>query len=180
MFPAGGYGATVSTPEGDTIAFQIIREYGRNEMVPEFPTGVTLENLTIHELGHSFVNPSLEAYPKRAQKLRSLLVPVQGEMKSQAYPSVTIFLNEQILRGVEVVSARDLFGLDMETLILESHERVGFYLTRFTVEQLEYYQENRALFPTFRDFVPYLYDQLDAYQREHSTLVDRARALFTR
>ena len=32
---------------------------------PEFPTSTNLELLTIHELGHSFVNPSLEAYPER-------------------------------------------------------------------------------------------------------------------
>lgn len=172
MFPGGGYGASVTTPDGGTAAFQIIRENGWSETLPEFPTGVSLENLTIHELGHSFVNPSLEAYPERAQKLRPLLAPVRQEMKSQAYPTVTIFLNEQVLRGVEVISARELFNPEIEKQILLNHEKVGFYLTRFVVEQLEYYQANRSLFPTFKDFVPYLYDQLDSYQKENSTLAD--------
>lgn len=180
MFPGGGYGASVRDAQGGLMAFQIIRENGRSQTLPEFPSGVSLENLTIHELGHSFVNPSLEAYPARAQKLRPLLWPVRKVMQEQAYSSVTTFLNEQVLRAVEVVSARDLFTPEIEATIIAGHENRGFYLTSFVVELFEHYQANRSLYPTFRDFVPYLYDQLDQYQGDHSTWQERFFGLFLR
>ncbi len=173
MFPGGGYGASVTDADGNSIAFQIIRENGSSEELPEFPSGVSLENLTIHELGHAFVNPSLEAYPDRARGLRPLLWPVRKSMKEQAYSSVATFLNEQVLRGVEVIAARDFFQPEIETVILEGHEKRGFYLTSYVVQQLEYYQANRDLYPVFTDFVPFLYDQLELYQKENSTWKDR-------
>lgn len=90
-------------------------------------------------------------------------------MKNQAYPTVTIFLNEQVLRGVGIMAARDLFEPELEIRLINYHEQRGFYLIRYVVEQLEYYENNRDIYPTFPEFVPYLYDQLDLYQREHST-----------
>ena len=168
MFPGGGYGASVTDALGHNIAFQIVREYGASEGRPEFPSGVTLEDLTVHELGHAFVNPSLEAYPEKAKKLRPLLWPVRKIMKDQAYGTVAGFLNEQVIRSMEVLAARDLFEPEMETTILEHHEKWGFYLTRFVLSQLEYYQAHRAQYPLFTDFVPYLYEQLALYQKEHS------------
>jgi len=180
MFPGGGYGATVTDAHGNVMAFQIIRENGTSEGLPEFPSGASLENLTTHELGHSFVNPSLEAYPDRARNLRPLLWPVRKIMREQAYPSVTIFLNEQVLRGVEVIAARDLFAPGVDTIILENHEKRGFYLTSYVVQQLEYYQAHRDLYPTFTDFVPFLYDQLDLYQKNNSSWIDRLMGRFLR
>ena len=173
MFPGGGYGATVETADGRMIAYQIIRENGISQTKPQFPSGFSLEHLTVHELGHSFVNPSLEAYPERARHLRPLLVPVRKVMKNQAYSTVTIFLNEQVLRAVEIMAARDLFEEGTEARLIAYHEERGFFLLRYVVEQLEFYQSHRDLYPTFREFVPYLYDQLDLYQREHSTWQER-------
>ncbi len=177
MFPGGGYGATVHDDAGNLIAFQIIRDSGDGDQ-PRFPDGVSFENLTIHELGHSFVNPSLEAYPNRAKKLKPLLWPVRKVMRQQAYTTVGTFLNEQVIRAMEVISARDLFTPEIEAVILTYQEERGFYLTSYIVEQLEYYQANRDLYPAFTDFVPYLYDQLDAYQAENSTWADRFFSIF--
>lgn len=180
MFPGGGYGATINESTGNPVVFSIIREDGQSRDYPEFPTGTDLENLTIHELSHSFVNPSLEIYPKRARSLGALMWPVREIMKNQAYPTITIFLNEHLVRAVEVISARDLFTLEVADRILTYHEERGFYLIRNLVEELEFYQVNRDLYPTFRDFVPYLYDRFDSYKDEHSTLWDKICGFFLR
>lgn len=177
MFPGGGYGATVTDSDGSLVAFQIIRDSGRG-VHPDFPSGISLENLTIHELGHSFVNPSMEVYPDRAKALRPLYWPVRGAMRQQAYPNVEIFLNEQVLRAVEVIAARDLFNPEYEAMILTSNEERSFYLTSYVVEQLEYYQANREQYHRFTDFVPYLYDQLDVYQAENSSWIDHIFGFF--
>ncbi|HHT72228.1 MAG TPA: DUF4932 domain-containing protein [Firmicutes bacterium] len=168
MFPGGGYGANATDQDGRMVVFQIIRENGSSSDRPEFPTSTNLELLTIHELGHSFVNPSLEAYPERAKAVKPLMWPVREIMKQQAYPTVSIFLNEQVLRGVEVIAARELYGPEMEAWVIANNEEWGFYLTRFVAEQLQFYQANRDVYPTFREFVPHLFDQLEAYQAEHS------------
>lgn len=167
MFPGGGYGATVTNLKGESIAYQITREYGRSTTKPEFPTGQNLEALTIHELGHSFVNPSLEAYPTEVKALRPLYNRVRQEMKDQAYPNVQIFFNEQVLRAVEVIAAYDLYDEQTVENTITYNEERGFYLMEFVVEQLKVYRANRAQYPTFRDFVPYLLDQLADYQKEH-------------
>lgn len=136
--------------------------------------------LTIHELGHSFVNPSLEAYPERARRLRPLFWRVRKIMRDQAYSTTGVFLNEQVLRGVEVLAARDLFGPDTAEIVMANHMSYGFYLMPFVVEKLEYYQANRSTYSTFRDFVPYLYDGLEGYVRENCTLCERFFGLFVR
>ena len=56
------------------------------------------------------MNPSLEAHPERAKALKPLLWPVRNTMAEQAYTSVAAFLNEQVIRAMEVVAARDLFS----------------------------------------------------------------------
>ncbi|MCK9525699.1 MAG: DUF4932 domain-containing protein [Limnochordia bacterium] len=180
MFPGGGYGASVTDSAGDSVAFQIIRENGSSEGPPEFPAGVSLENLAVHELGHAFVNPSLEAYPKRTNQLRALFWPVRKTMAEQAYGSMSTFLNEQVIRAMEVLAARELFSAEIGGIVLENHESRGFYLTRYVVEQLEYYQVNRDLYPTFREFVPYLFDQLELYQKKNSTWQARFFGRFLR
>lgn len=178
MFPGGGYGVTLERPDGETIAYQITREYGTGTNKPEFPTGQTLEQLTIHELGHSFVNPSLEAYPKEVAKLRPLFNRVKAVMKSQAYPDVATFLNEQVLRAVEVLAAEDLYGADAVEENITYQESRGFYLTRFIVEELKVYKTNRALYPTFKEFVPELLKILADYQRENCSFLEKLIGIF--
>lgn len=178
MFPGGGYGATVTTAEGEMIAYQITREWGISATMPQFQTGRSLEQLTIHELGHSFVNPSLEAHPHRVRKLKPLLYRVREEMRSQAYGDIGSFLNEQVLRAAEVLAAKDLYGVAEAKATLQYNEARGFYLTQFVVEQLEYYRSNREQYPTFRDYAPYLFARLEHSQRQNCSLWEKLWGLW--
>lgn len=157
------YGATVESSTGGLIAYQIIGESGVSLEKPQFPSGLGLEHLTVHEFGHFFVNPSMESLPARAKALERLLLPVLKIMQSQAYPSITIFLNEQVLRAVEIIAARDLFDEGVDEQLLIHHKEAGFYLMDYVLEQLNFYQENRGNYPTFGYFVPFLYDSLEQY-----------------
>ncbi len=160
MFPGGGYGASVTNRAGQTIAFQTLCDWGTSDGDPILPTGIALENLTVHELSHSFVNPCIDANPKRVKRLENLYEPVKEIMKKQAYNNVTIFLYETVIRAIEILFAREFFPPEQEQEILSFHQKWGFYLTGFVVGQLEHYQANRALYPTFKEFVPYLLDEL--------------------
>ncbi|MGE5654693.1 MAG: DUF4932 domain-containing protein, partial [Bacillota bacterium] len=160
MFPAGGYGATVTGKDGETIAFQIIREDGTSTMQPQFQGGGSLNSLTLHEWGHSFVNPTLGKYDKEIQKLNYLFIPVSIPMFRQAYNSVEVFMNEQVLRALTSLAAGEMgTSEDMEREIVYN-ERRSFYLTRDLVTILREYESSRDRYPTFEAFTPVMVNRL--------------------
>jgi len=175
MFPGGGYGASFELEDGRLAIYQTVRESGRSEDEPEFGKGKGLEKLTLHEWGHSFVNPTLEQYPAKVRGLEPLFAPVSKMMADQAYPSVETFMNEQVLRAATTLAAREIYGEDayLEALGYEEsrgfylyEESRGFYLTEHIVGLLEYYRTHRDEYPTFRDFAPYMLDRLDEDKEE--------------
>jgi hypothetical protein len=175
FFPGGGYGATIETKEGKVLVYQIIREYGQSEDTPEFGDMYNLEQLSLHEWGHSFVNPALEKDSRQVRTLDKLFIPVKERMAQMAYPHVEIFFNEQVLRAAVLLGTKDLYGELEYARGLEIETMTGFYLTEFTVEQLEYYRENRDKYPDFVQFVPYLLEQYQQHQAELLSLLQEAK-----
>lgn len=175
FFPGGGYGATIETKDGKVLVYQIIREFGQSEDTPEFGDMYNLEQLSLHEWGHSFVNPALEKYRRQVRALNKLFIPVEERMAQMAYPSVEIFFNEQVLRAAVLLGTKDLYGELEYARILEMERMLGFYLTDFTVEQLTYYRESRDEYPDFVQFVPYLLEQYKQHQEELHRLVQEAK-----
>lgn len=161
MFPRGGYGATVVKNDGTKIIYQVVREKGYSITKPQFPKGISLELLTLHEWGHSFVNPSVERQSALIKKfeLHKLYKPVEEDMKSIAYGTIDTFFNEQILRAVTATAAEELYGEDAYVKELTTHKEHGFYITEYTIEQLKYYEKHRKKYKTFEDFIPYLFEQ---------------------
>lgn len=171
LLPGGGYGATVETRDGKKIVYEVARENGVSEKSPEFPVGIYLESLTLHEWGHSFGNPALEKYQDRIHQLTSLFIPVADRMSQMAYGVVETFFYEQVLRSVALSAYPELFSFFDNDQALANEKGLGFYLTGFTLEQLRYYQKNREKYPAFIDFVPYL---LDSYQKNSQELLKSA------
>ncbi len=174
MFPGGGYGATIEKPDGKKIIYQVVRERGSSENEPEFPSGTSLELLALHEWGHSFVNPSVAKYSNLIDELdlSDFYKPVKKIMRKQAYSSIETFFNEQILRAVTVLAVKDLYDEDLYRDQLKYNTERGFYLTEYTIEQLEYYRNHRDEFNTFDKFIPYLFanysDNLEKLTKEVS------------
>lgn len=160
MFPGGGYGAHVDAENGKRIPFQIIREQGTSTTSPVFPAGQDLEYLSLHEWGHSFVNPSLDAQPKEVHKLQPFFQPVASAMKKQAYPSVDVFMNEQVLRAVTTLASEELYGEKTYQAWLKKEEKRAFYLTKDIVAILRDYQNDRDTYPTFASFAPILLERI--------------------
>ncbi|NLG83629.1 MAG: DUF4932 domain-containing protein [Firmicutes bacterium] len=167
MFPAGGYGATVKRGHRTGI-YEFVRAAAEGEGDPVFPSGSTLEYLTLHEWGHAFVNPALEKHRDRVRRLAGLYRPVAGLMRQQAY-SMDDFFNEQVLRAVTTLAAGELYGPETRARSLAYEVDRGFYLTAFTLGELEYYEAHRDRFPCFVDCVPYLLDRYAAEERELRT-----------
>jgi hypothetical protein len=175
LFPTGGYGAWVEKSNGDVHIYQIIRESGvSSERVYFNPT--RLNRLSLHEWGHSFINPSLEEnwnlFNDDDYGLKKLYEPVAQAMKMKKYNIYTVFFYEQVLRAVEAIAYKDLYSESHYKAKIKGEEKNGFYLTEFTVKQLEYYRENRDKYKTFKDFVPYLFEQYYKNQEELLKLVN--------
>ncbi len=160
MFPGGGYGATVTGKAGEQIAFQIVREDGTSSTQPQFQGGGSLNGLTLHEWGHSFVNPTLARYSHEIAQLNYLFIPVAIPMFRQAYTSVETFMNEQVLRAVTSLAAEEMGdSQDLEREMVYNEQR-SFYLTRDLVTILREYQGSRDRYPSFEAFTPVMIQRL--------------------
>lgn len=159
MFPGGGYGSRTYKENGDMLVYQVIRENGRSITRPEFLTAKNLDRLALHEWGHSFVNPSTAKYPEKVKRLKPLFNKVKPIMMKRAYNSVDIFLNEQILRAMEGIAVRELMGEIEYQKHVQYQNEIGFYLTEYTIEQIDQYRKMRGEYPRFDQYLPVLLDQ---------------------
>lgn len=161
MFQAG-YGPTVKYRDGTVTAYEVICSNATSTLDPVFPSaGTDVERLSLHEIGHSFVNPIFAEYPDRVQGYEPLYRKVGAQMNSQYYGQVWIFFNEQVIRGVVALAARDLYGEAAFESEIEANEDDGFYLTGYIADQMADYAANRSKYPKFTDFVPVLLDRID-------------------
>lgn len=155
MFPYGGYGPSKEIG-GKTIIYQVIRENGKSDSLPEFQSGLNLAGLSLHEFGHSFVNPSLERCSLLSKKydLEELYTPVKTVMEKQAYGTYSTFINEMVVRAM--TARAYCHNPVVYKKIMDNEKKRGFYFIEFTCEQLEYYEKNRDKYKRFDEFVPYL------------------------
>jgi len=170
---SGAYGAHVKTDEGEII-YQVIAEIGVSEQQPEFQTGNSLAELTLHEFSHAFVNPSLEQYDHLIDQfeLLDLFTPVEKTMTRQAYNTVRTFLNETLVRSVTALAVHDLYGDEKRYQEhIRRQEQRGFYLTRFTIEQLQYYRTHQDQYQRFDEFIPYLLQQYAEHKQTLLTML---------
>jgi hypothetical protein len=162
MFPGGGYGAIIEAPDEELVSYQILRERGTSSWAPALPSGRDLQYLSLHEWGHSFVNPVLDAQADEVSKLQSLLMPVANIMRRQAYPTIHVFMSEQVLRAVTTLAAEELYGEEVYQEWLQNEENAGFYLTKDVIEILREYKSNCDIYPNFESYVPTLLEHLAA------------------
>lgn len=162
MMPGGGYGTSVVRTEGEkkvTHVYQIIRD-------AQTVTGSRLAGLTLHEFGHSFVNPAIgEQVPLLARfGLERLWTPVKEQMKAQAYGQMETFLNELVLRATTIRGQR-MVGLVSDQGVkglLAAEAQRGFYPVEAVYRELADYEAHRDRWPRFHDFGPELLTRLAA------------------
>jgi len=125
-----------------------------------FGSAFGLESLSIHEIGHSFVNPALEPFDKQLASIYPIYKVVESKMRAQAYTNIATYLNEQVIRAAQAIAEEELHGPERREVSIQSDESRGFHMTSFIVEQLEEYATNRDTYPKFTDFIPVLLDRL--------------------
>ncbi len=166
LLPGGGYGASIRGSDGSEVIYQFIRENGKTEGEPEFPRGVSLEVLSLHEWGHAYVHTAFEKHRQRLSRLSYFFRPVAKLMAKQAYPVPEIFFKEQVLRAVTTFAERELYDEKTYRNGLTYHRKIGFYLTDFTLKQLDHYAAHRDKYKRFDEFLPYLMDRYEESREE--------------
>jgi len=137
---------------------------GKEELGFNFPDRI--RNLSVHEFGHSFVNPAIDKVPgKVIAATEYLFTPIKDEMAKMSYPGWKICLYEHFVRAGEVIIARRLGDTTYANKMIEDNVKTRFIYLPAIVKQLEIYDSNRALYPSYDDFVARVVTNLKPVQQ---------------
>lgn len=121
-----------------------------NSFDPGFDHPGKVENLSVHEFGHSFVNPAIDQLPPELlHNTEHFFTPIKELMTQQGYPSWTIALYEHFVRAGEVIIARKLGNHTRAEEILHDHKNKHYlYLPQIVAILENYAQSHTQDYPT--------------------------------
>ena len=116
-----------------------------------------IRNLSVHEFGHSFINPLTNQphFAKQIDKYKHLYKPIHNQ--GQYSDWLTVF-NEHLVRAGEIQVALQL-GQEKESRRLQEQYKDWMYLPHF-IKQLKNYERNRAKYKSFENYLPILISSL--------------------
>lgn len=106
----------------------------------DFPEKI--QNLSLHEFGHSFVNPAIDKLP--AELLRStehLYLPIKDIMSKHAYTQWQMCLYEHFVKAGEILITRYMGQKEKADGMMSSFVEDGFIYIPFIVTGLEQYEK---------------------------------------
>ena len=122
-----------------------------------------MRGTVVHEFGHSYVNPIVEA---RAEQLRPagerLFAAVARQMRQQAYGNWRTMIVESLNRACEVRYQAAINGADAAQRSISSNVRRGFRWTGELAALLEQYEQHRDTYPTLDTFFPRIVEFFNA------------------
>lgn len=160
-----GFGIRVPTEKGLEIynIFGSFRSIEENESGFGFDNSEAITNLSVHEFGHSFVNPLVEPprYHQTIERFHQLYAPIRatGKMGYSGWVCVA----EHIIRACEVRIAIAL-GKAMEAAEIQREyvENHSFVYLPLIADALVEYEEHRGEYPSLAAFVPELMETFES------------------
>ena len=150
-----GFGLHVPGKE-KTRLFNVFGAFGAQQIQNEnnidagFADPQRLQELSIHEFGHSFVNPVIDSIPaEKIKETEQLFEPIKAAMEKQGYNTWKVCLYEHFVRAGEVMIA-DLLGDKDGAKKLREHyirDRSFIYLPHI-LKELETYKISRESYST--------------------------------
>ncbi len=127
---------------------------------PLFDEG-TVETM-VHEFGHSYVNPIVDAHLGEFEKAgKKLFAQSQDIMAQQAYGQWQTVVRESVLRACQTRYALAYRGEEAAKQAVASEAQRGFTWVGPLSQTLGEYERNRKQYRSFEDFVPPLAACLD-------------------
>jgi Domain of unknown function (DUF4932) len=118
--------------------------------------------LTVHEIGHSFVNPLLLSHRSDIDHDHLLFTPNLAKSLEQSYISNwEVCLIEHLVRLGEIRTARAMGNKEEETRLRTLHTKTfGFILLPILEQKITEYENNRKRYPNFKSFLPEIFKLL--------------------
>lgn len=135
----------------------------RNQNGFGFDNPIVTKFLTVHEIGHSFVNPHLEKYESELNNTSSLFTSdLQKIMEKSYVGNWKTCVIEHFVRLGEIRVAIAL-GDEAEAERLRKFHinEFGFVLIPILEEKIKFYEKNRKDYPNFQSFLPELIKVFD-------------------
>jgi hypothetical protein len=121
----------------------------------------------VHEFGHSYVNPVVEAHAEQlrpaAQRLFAL---VDTQMKQQAYGDWDTMMIESLNRACEARYEADVLGAAAYEKAVHANVERGFRWTGELAELLKEYEQHRDRYATLDAFFPRVVEFFEAQSRK--------------
>jgi Domain of unknown function (DUF4932) len=143
--PAAGYHVVPGLLTGDFSygvhdgAAQIFAVVGLEapdrQGLPSF--GLLTEELLVHELAHSYVNPAVRARLDQISGPAPLLDAAQQAMEAQHYPTREIVVEESIVRALTVLYLSDEVSLPAALASVDRQVELGFVWTPQLVDAID-------------------------------------------
>jgi hypothetical protein len=131
-----GFGRMARQADGGLDVAPVVFLESPDERGVPHPTALSLEHL-VHELAHSYVNPIFDA---RARAMRPAALPlfrqVERAMRSQAYTSYPIMVNESVVRAITVLYLREHATDQDASRSLDKQRELSFLWTAALVDAL--------------------------------------------
>ena len=116
-----------------------------NELKMGFANEKKLRELSVHEFGHSFVNPEVDKLPKeKFSETGSLFEPLKSAMSDQGYNTWKVCVYEHFVRAGEIMIAEKLGDTDGAKRLRSEYEqeRKFIYIPAILVELKKYDKRN--------------------------------------
>lgn len=168
LFPSGGYGPRIKE-NGKFHCYEIVRVSEIKQGIPFFGSSSDIYYVSLHEFGHSFVNPITESFRPEVAKYSGLFTPVADIMESMAYGTWETMLNETLIRAFTCYKVYEESGTEKGRICLSREKNRGFYFIEDIFELYLDYMKNRDIYPDFRSFYPHILDKLGEIANEDST-----------
>ena len=169
------FGPTIHLPQGrvSTMVFSSSRMLSLKPSLKDykkygFDNPEVTHLLTVHEIGHSFVNPHVMALQKEIEHDTALFTPALRRVMEPNYiESWWVCVVEHLVRLGEIRVALAMHNKPEATRLRNLHiKQFGFILLPLLEQKIEYYEANRDKYPDFQSFLPEIFSLFHSLKPE--------------
>ncbi len=127
----------------------------------------------LHEFSHPFINPLTEKFKEAVKEYEGayeLLKQYKLPGYQSGYGDWNECVNEHFVRAMVIHLLKKCGLMDMADQMLRNDLHLGYQYLPFILEQYQYYDENRHIYPDFESFYPRLL-QVFSLDIEHDVAI---------
>lgn len=159
MMPSMVFSSSVMVPKKEKLSDY--KEFG-------FDNKAVTRLLTVHELGHSFVNPLLESFKTEMQRDTILFTSkLKKHLEDSYINNWDNCITEHLVRLGEIRTAKLMDDTEEENRLRKEHAiTMGFVLLPYLENVIIPYEADRKKYPDFKSFLPVIFKSLDSLKPE--------------